>query len=71
MVVHVEHTAITNRAMMAPVRFKNMTKQAVSFLFVFRIAHIKPSVWRNNSRLRKTRMDKTSNKHNKHYVEKN
>jgi hypothetical protein len=54
MMVHVEHTAIADGAMMASVRFKHVTHQAVSFSLRFRVTHLKAPIRRNLSRLTET-----------------
>jgi hypothetical protein len=47
--VHIEHTSITSRAMMAPLRFKNIAHEAISSSFILVVAQMESPEDRNLS----------------------
>ena len=63
--VHVEHTSVAGRAMMASLWLENVTHQAVSSSFVFRIAQMEaPKDW-HLARIRRHGLYEGPNKHEK------
>jgi len=69
--VHVQHTSVACRAVMASFRLKNIAHQAVSPSFILRVTQVEPPENRDLARVREHGLEEGPHQQHKYHVENN